>query len=116
MPLYAAWMKELGLEMPVEELATCSNCPMCHTNGCEPETTFDQSTKRCTHIPILPNFLAGIILTDTDPSLVARTQTQRLRMRDRSSTTPLGVGFRADLRLIYESANVFGKGTAHHMA
>jgi hypothetical protein len=111
--LYAGWLGELGLEMPVEELATCSNCPMCVDNPAEPESTFDPSVKCCSYNPVLPNFLVGMILADDDPAGARGRESVLVRMRDRSATTPLGVGFRADLRLIYETGNVFGRSPTH---
>ncbi len=70
-PLYAAWMNQLlPGPVPDETRATCMDCPICK----QPEVAgtqdraFNPSTKCCTFIPVLPNFLVGAILQDEDPA------------------------------------------------
>jgi hypothetical protein len=67
-PLYAGWMEDLlQAPIPEEKEATCSNCPMCSSSTIrrtEKDSVFNSSTKCCTYIPKIPNFLAGRILAD----------------------------------------------------
>lgn len=110
-PLYSRWLAELGLVMDKEVAATCDTCPMCiEAIGDEPR--FAADLKCCSFIPRLPNFLVGLVLADADPALAHGRASLRARMQDRSCVTPLGVSPRADVQLVYESANGFGRSPA----
>ena len=78
-PLYARWTDELlGGPIPAETRATCLDCAMWVKEGRNPaaydpftgqEISFLPSTKCCTYVPSLPNFLAGGVLLDEDPAV-----------------------------------------------
>lgn len=94
--LYARWIADLIPE-PVlaEPRATCADCAMLPREGasCAPnEPTFEATTKCCTFLPNLPNFLAGAVLADPDPDAAAGRATVVARMRARAAVTPIGLG------------------------
>lgn len=110
-PRYDAWMAELLGELPPQESrATCGNCPMTL-----PGRPFSTSTKCCTFVPDVPNYLVGDILAD----VAAETSDGRRSMESRiavgSGVTPLGV-FKPQLyALVYDRtargpSNAFGVG------
>jgi hypothetical protein len=96
-PLYDAWMTELLRgPLPIETEATCDRCVMCVDGALSAgEKAFDASTKCCTYVPAIPNFLVGRILSDRDPAARAGKQSVEERMRARVAVTPLGVGVTA---------------------
>ena len=56
-----------GKPIPVEQYADCMNCHMCKPNDAVKDVrTFSEKTKCCTFKPIIPNYLVGAILNDTD--------------------------------------------------
>ncbi len=73
-PLYARWMADaLGGSIPNETEATCSDCAMCTPASIDARAAdgaFDPTTKCCTYLPALANYLVGAILADpsTDPA------------------------------------------------
>ncbi len=70
-PLYSGWMDHLlQAPIPEESEATCSDCAMCLTKNIKrtsEDHLFNSSTKCCTYVPKIPNFLAGSIFLDHDP-------------------------------------------------
>jgi hypothetical protein len=70
-PLYSQWVQQLlgGRPVPDESRANCSDCAMCKPPDriTARDRVFNPSTKCCTYIPVLPNFLVGGILQDEDP-------------------------------------------------
>jgi hypothetical protein len=60
--LYSSWLLDfLPGSIPDETRSTCDNCAMCADGS---HITFDQKVKCCSCIPVIPNFLAGRILTE----------------------------------------------------
>lgn len=56
-----------GKPIPVEQYADCMNCHMCKPNDAVKDVrTFSEKTKCCTFKPIIPNYLVGAILNDSD--------------------------------------------------
>jgi hypothetical protein len=92
-PLYARWMAELlPAPIPAETEATCQKCAMCGERGDSSSVAFfNPATKCCTYVPMLPNFLVGCILDDTDPAAAAGRTTVERRIEDRVGVTPLGL-------------------------
>lgn len=90
-PLYARWLGEaLAEPLPAEPRATCSSCALCPDAEGRPPVAalvFRPDVKCCTYTPRLPNFLAGMGLSDPDaaPSI-------RARLAARSGATPLHLG------------------------
>jgi hypothetical protein len=70
-PLYARWISELldGAPLPEEKRSACMECPMAKGRrpSCEADVQFHASTKCCTYMPDLPNYLVGMILLDESP-------------------------------------------------
>jgi hypothetical protein len=60
--LYSSWLADfLPGSLPDETRSTCDNCAMCADGS---HITFDQKVKCCSCIPVIPNFLAGRILSE----------------------------------------------------
>jgi hypothetical protein len=72
---------------------------------------FDPSTKCCTYIPALANFLVGRILADDDPAFSAGRATVEARLAAGVAVTPLGLGQPPSFALLYENTavNSFGR-------
>ncbi|MGQ0655179.1 MAG: hypothetical protein ACT4P4_23430 [Betaproteobacteria bacterium] len=98
-PYQALAADALGSELPAEKIATCGRCVML-PKADAPEragrTWFDSSTKCCTYLPRLPNFVAGRILRDTDAELAPGRRSVEARIAAREAVTPLGLGQTAD--------------------
>jgi hypothetical protein len=102
-PLYARWMDaHLGGHIPEETRATCSNCAMAPTRG-EPmgPGQFDPTTKCCTYVPRLPNFLVGAVLADEDPANTPGRATIEGRVIAGVGVTPLGLARPPAWDLVY---------------
>jgi hypothetical protein len=93
-PLYASWMDQLlgGRLVPDESRATCSDCPMCKPPAqiTAQDRVFNPTTKCCSYIPILPNFLVGGIMSDEDPQF-AEGKALFQREGETILVTPAGV-------------------------
>lgn len=78
--------------MPEEPRANCSDCSMCKPRDrvTAQDRVFNASTKCCTYIPVLPNFLVGGILQDEDPQF-AEGKSLFLREGARLVVSPSGV-------------------------
>jgi hypothetical protein len=115
-PLYERWIEKLlGSPIPPEEEATCQNCAMvADPDGAESEdqTFFDSTTRCCTYLPDLPNFLVGRILAETDPRLAAGRRSVQARLGRRVAVTPLGLGKPATYSLLYRNSSD-GFGASH---
>lgn len=90
--LQAGWVAELLGEaaLPSEGRATCEACPMC-SEAAPPGRGFAATSKCCTYVPALPNFLAGAILAAEGPGSLQAKVSLRARMRDERCLTPHGV-------------------------
>ena len=114
-PLYAAWTDQLlAGPIPPEKEATCDDCAMCAAGNRQLELSglfFDPSTKCCTYIPALANFLVGSILADADPAFFAGRATVEARLAAGVAVTPLGLGQPPTFKLLYENTaiNAFGR-------
>jgi hypothetical protein len=93
-PLYASWIEQLldGRLVPDEPQATCSNCSMCKPPDVmtAQDRIFNPSTKCCTYIPVLPNFLVGGILQDDDAGF-AESKSLFQREGEKLIVSPAGV-------------------------
>ena len=112
-PLYASWITEcLGGEVPAERRATCNDCAMLPAPDRRAAGGFfEASTKCCTYMPQLPNYLVGAALDDLDPSPVAVTGRRALarRIAERVATTPLGLYRRPRDIAAYDKHVDFGR-------
>lgn len=103
-PYQSLATEALGCELPEEKIATCGQCVMLPKAG-SPEragrTWFEGSTKCCTYLPRLPNFVVGRILRDTDPELAPGRKSVSGRIAAREAVTPLGLGQTADFQQRY---------------
>jgi hypothetical protein len=113
--LYASWLRAItGGPIPGETKATCDQCAMLPSPGSDPEATyFHRETKCCAFQPNLPNFLAGRILSDSDPFIAEARQTLEQRISRRVMITPSRAGPGGLFPLLYRSTpNVFGRAPA----
>jgi hypothetical protein len=115
--LYARWVDSLlGTPIPDERRATCDACAMCTDVGVPPGRTdryFDPNTKCCTYTPVLPNFLAGRILADSDPATSDGRASVLRRIEARLAVTPLGIGQPPGYANLYEKGDdTFGHSLA----
>jgi len=113
--LYAPWLREVvGGPIPAETEATCDHCAMLPSTGSAPDAVyFHPATKCCAYQPDIPNFLAGRILNDEDPSLVAGRASLERRIESRVAITPAGAGSGGVFKLLYlNTPNVFGRAPA----
>jgi hypothetical protein len=110
--LYSTWLHTItGGPIPAETSATCESCAMLPSPGSSPEATFfHPATKCCAYQPHLPNFLAGRILLDDDPSMAAGRRELEQRIARRVVVTPRWAGPGSVFGLLYRSTpNVFGR-------
>lgn len=110
---YADWLRTLcGGPLPQERRATCDDCVMCAPDvvgGNE----FAPSSKCCTYVPRLPNFMMGRILNDT--SLEEGRQTVLARLGMGIGVSPLGLEVSAADQAAYDaivSNDAFGRSAA----
>lgn len=111
-PLYARWLKaEFEAPITAEPDATCDDCAMCATDSPEPaDLFFDPSTKCCTFIPSLPNYLVGAILQDHSQEASAGRASIERRILRRKAVTPLGLGRTLGFSLRYKhNKDAFGR-------
>jgi hypothetical protein len=115
-PLYAPWIEEiLGGPVPEERHATCSACAMCKPTATKAATAslgmFDPTTKCCTYVPTLPNFLVGLVLENEDPAAIAGRASVERRIAGGIGVTPLGLQPDPHYALIYKHAGdqLFGR-------
>ncbi|HNZ44116.1 MAG TPA: hypothetical protein PKN41_12355 [Bacteroidales bacterium] len=101
-------------KIPAEIFTKCSDCHMiCNTReelGLNQSKPFAPDTKCCTFMPQIPNFLAGALLSDTDP--LAATGKNRLlqRIENRKGIFPHGVYPVKKYSLLYEAGRELGFG------
>lgn len=123
-PLYERWVTGfLGSAVPAEPEADCANCVMVpgRDGGRDPgRRYFDPTTRCCTYLPELPNFLVGAIIADPDPSMAAGRRSVEARLDRGVAVTPLGLGKPAPYTLLYDhGTDGFGTSRAlrcpHHL-
>jgi len=94
-PLYATWMDELFAgPIPDEPRATCLNCVMCGSADeyvATPARFYHPSTKCCTYMPELPNYLVGRILADDDPAAAKGRASIEARINAGIAVAPFGL-------------------------
>jgi hypothetical protein len=124
-PLYARWMGALfGGAVPGEPRATCDSCAMCARPGepaAEGATFYSPSTKCCTYLPALANFLVGRVLGDDSAAAAEGRRTVEARIDAKLEVTPLGLGRTRLFTLLYaQSPGGFGHAQAllcpHYLA
>lgn len=107
-PLFAGWMDVLlPGPIPVERNATCDRCAMLPPTGdgaADGEMFFSPSTKCCTYLPELSNFLVGRILSDPDPDAAEGRATVEARIDKGVGVTPLGLHRTPFYSLLYRSS------------
>jgi len=89
--LYDAWMKDVVPALPTEPDATCANCPMLQKSSSDEGVFFNPSTKCCTYSPSLPNYLVGMILTDSDVAGGPGREVVEQRIASRTDVLPMGL-------------------------
>jgi hypothetical protein len=107
-------LDELGLELPPETVATCSTCVMLppgdRREAPAGATFFNASTKCCTYLPELHNFLVGRILSSSETDARGR-ETVEERIAAANGVTPLGLGRSRSYTLLYleGGSDLFGR-------
>lgn len=76
----------LDISIPEERLADCANCHNCLSNQLP---LFD--TKCCTYYPVIPNYMIGAILLDTNPYLDEGRRRLLAIIEKGHGVTPLGI-------------------------
>jgi hypothetical protein len=111
-PLYGSWLRAIaGGPIPAETKATCDHCAMLpQSDAPSANGFFHPSTKCCAYQPHLPNFLAGRILSDDDPSLAAGRRELEQRISKKIAVTPVWAGPGGIFGLLYRNVpGVFGR-------
>jgi Fe-S-cluster containining protein len=87
--LYAPWLRAVaGGPIPKETNATCDRCAMLPAADSMDGLYFHPDTKCCTYPTDLPNFIAGRILLESDPSMIEGRQTVERRIAERIDIKP----------------------------
>lgn len=110
--LYAPWLRVItGGVIPAETRATCQTCAMLPSPGDAADALyFHPATKCCAYQPQIPNFLAGRILLEEDPSLQPGREELERRIARKVAISPRWAGPGAVFDLLYRSTpNVFGR-------
>ncbi len=98
----------LASPIPAEANATCDACAMVVPEG-ESEPGYNPSTKCCTFLPDVWNFLAGAVLLDDSPESARGRATVEARIDHGVGITPLGLRRTNTYRLLYHSSpDLFG--------
>jgi hypothetical protein len=104
-PLYANWFDDLlGGDIPSETRATCSDCAMCESRPTPKNpgvNFFNAQSKCCTYLPLLPNFLVGMILNDQDPAMATGRASIEKRLDAGLAVTPRGLEWPLKMRAEY---------------
>lgn len=79
--------------IPLETVATCSECPMLSEEGNDSSESefFSPESKCCTHYPNLYNYIVGGLLSNTDKELDEGRHRIRRQIKRRIGVTPHGV-------------------------
>jgi hypothetical protein len=94
--LYKPFLPEVfTTEIPPEPFSDCQNCPMTSSTLDEMDDDlskpFTPDTKCCTFTPRLPNYVAGAILSDSDPAIEEGKRRLQERIRAGRGIYPNGV-------------------------
>lgn len=118
-PLYAGWFDDLlGGDIPSETRATCSDCAMCESDATPKSRNvkfFNAQSKCCTYLPLLPNFLVGMILSDEDPAMAPGRATVERRLDAGLAVTPRGLEWPLKVRAQYTQAEPRAFGRAQSL-
>lgn len=112
---YGAWLEELcGGPLPRERRATCDDCVMCGPDviGGRP---FNDTSRCCTYVPRIPNFMMGRIWADD--SLPEGLATVAARFAEGEGLSPLGIEVADADQAAYDAivdADQFGRSTVLH--
>lgn len=95
-PLYDRWMRECFTgAVPNEPKATCGDCAMCAPKGqvSSPNDPvfYDPTTKCCSYMPVMWNFLTGALLDDDSPEAAQGRATVEARIAAGVAVTPIGL-------------------------
>ncbi len=102
-------------EIPKEIFTDCYRCPMiCNSReemGQDVSKPFAPDTKCCTYFPHIPNFLAGAVFVDDDPSLEQGRDRLRKCIKEKKGVYPHGIFPTKKYSILYElgKADGFGK-------
>jgi hypothetical protein len=113
--LYEPWLRIIaGGPIPQEPNATCDRCAMLPSpGGASDASYFHPSTKCCVSPPDLPNFLAGRILSESDPSMTEGRNAVEARIARRVAVKPSRVDPGVVLSLLYRATPfAFGRAPA----
>lgn len=114
-PLYDRWMREcLTDPVPNEPKATCHDCAMCPSAGHTPSSNdpifYDPSTKCCSYMPVMWNFLTGAVLDDNSPEAAAGRRSVEARIKAGIAITPLAMERPPVYKLLYSHIpDAFGR-------
>jgi hypothetical protein len=114
-PLYAPWLRAIaGGPIPEELKSTCNHCAMLPPSASAPDAMyFRPETKCCTYWPDLPNFLAGRIVSESDPSMIGGRASVEARIARRVAVKPSRIDSGGVFSLLYETTPaVFGRAPA----
>jgi hypothetical protein len=107
-PVFAEWMAALlPGPIPEERAATCDRCAMLRPDGPATATTssyFGATTKCCTYLPELANFLVGRVLADTSAEGAFGRTTVEARIDRRIGVSPLGLRKTPVFSLLYRTS------------
>jgi len=117
-PLYQRWIDALLPEgIPSETRSTCSSCAMLPKAGENADDrTFNPTTKCCTYLPDLHNFIAGNILADDAPENYTARRTLERRIAARVAVTPLSIAPPPLYSVIYSNSALVGPAVFGHSA
>jgi len=99
--------------IPLETVATCSECPMLPEEGNDDSESvlFSPESKCCTHYPNLHNYMVGGLLSNTDKELDEGRHRIRRQIKRRIGVTPHGVlrPYKYHLLLTHTQLEYFGR-------
>jgi len=101
--------------IPAERAATCDRCAMLPSGDAPVDRSefFSASTKCCTYLPELANFLVGRVLTDDDLEAAAGRATVEARIDKKVGVSPLGLHRTPVYSLMYRSSPAsFGRAVS----
>lgn len=98
-----------------EPRATCGDCAMCSKSD-DTESPlsdfFRPDTKCCTYHPILPNYLVGALLANTDPSFDEGRRRIRAKIEQRIGVSPGWIRMPRKYEVLLEASRAaFGRST-----
>ena len=105
-PIYHGFLPEfLGNEIPEERFADCDNCHLCASKKLS-----ISETKCCTYHVILPNYMVGAILSETDNQFDYGKAKVLSKIEQKHGVTPFGIAGTSDI-LEFEERKKENKNT-----